>query len=568
MAINFRDTDNRVRVRIDNEENDDLIIKEIIKLPTVIQLNQTLDTALKNDIILDASLCSIGEVIVTDYEEDDDGNLIPVYNKIDLETDVNINNPNYTPDINNINAQTVTTQYESYLENNYLNNFDSDGSVNVTILNKDEIYYQNTVRFTRGRIQDKIPNTLPIGEYVCIIEYQGNKFYEASTLTINFNINRRLAICAFDQYYIHGSPKENIRVSGTLKDAETKRPIENCEVNFDLDGQTYTTTSQNYGALVLNMIIPDTHFLHCPLFITEEKVAEIEPGDPYEEEYDKEYTDDDGNIHLASDIEYEAEDTTSDGKEDIEDSKDEHDNTSDFSDEYEEQFYQNASYVVNLHIDNDSYYLSNTSITIQVDKLTTNVNIDTGDYNEDTEEMNFNGYVIANVLGNNEAAHYGRVNIDFKDFNYSYNNIYLDENGRFSTDIKLTDIYASYNQNDNSDVDIYTAYGTSDTIIYIDTNTFYEDGQDSIKAGNPIIIETSVKGRNDSPVTDGMIIFYLEKDGKVVYKYATELDSVGMATFVFNTTYAADYKLSAKYCGIFEYSDSETDKKYDIKITA
>ena len=95
MAINFRDTDNRVRVRIDDEENDDLIIKEIIKLPTVIQLNQTLDTALKNDIILDASLFSIGESI----------------------------------DIDN-------TQYENYLENNYLNNFDSDGSVNITILNK------------------------------------------------------------------------------------------------------------------------------------------------------------------------------------------------------------------------------------------------------------------------------------------------------------------------------------------------------------------------------------------------------------------------------------------------
>ena len=66
MAINFRDTDNRVRVRIDDEENDDLIIKEIIKLPTVIQLNQTLDTALKNDIILDASLFSIGESIDID----------------------------------------------------------------------------------------------------------------------------------------------------------------------------------------------------------------------------------------------------------------------------------------------------------------------------------------------------------------------------------------------------------------------------------------------------------------------------------------------------------------------
>ena len=82
MAINFRDTDNRVRVRIDDEENDDLIIKEIIKLPTVIQLNQTLDTALKNDIILDASLFSVGEAIDTD-----------------------------------------NTQYENYLENNYLNNF-------------------------------------------------------------------------------------------------------------------------------------------------------------------------------------------------------------------------------------------------------------------------------------------------------------------------------------------------------------------------------------------------------------------------------------------------------------
>ena len=94
MAINFRDTDNRVRVRIDDEENDDLIIKEIIKLPTVIQLNHTLDTALKNDIILDASLFSVGEAIDTDntqYENylENNWHIILVYFNIFLMTLIN-----------------------------------------------------------------------------------------------------------------------------------------------------------------------------------------------------------------------------------------------------------------------------------------------------------------------------------------------------------------------------------------------------------------------------------------------------------------------------------------------
>ena len=42
---------------------------------------------------------------------------------------------------------------------------------------------------------DSITNTLPLGTYTMVIQYNGNKYFEESSLTIEFNVEKRLAIC-------------------------------------------------------------------------------------------------------------------------------------------------------------------------------------------------------------------------------------------------------------------------------------------------------------------------------------------------------------------------------------
>ena len=90
----------------------------------------------------------------------------------------------------------------------------TDGTVTITIYNDKDIYYSQNVHFQKGHILDNIVNKLPLGEYRCVIEYSGNKYFQPSTLDMIFLVEKRLAKCTVDSDYYYGDLQERIIING------------------------------------------------------------------------------------------------------------------------------------------------------------------------------------------------------------------------------------------------------------------------------------------------------------------------------------------------------------------
>ena len=154
--IDFQDSGERITVTIDNESIE-LPINKINRLPTYIELNQSLNTALESNIQLDANIFYVKQ-INTNIENEE------------INTEVT-----EASDDNNYTKYLLANGYDSY-------HIDIDGTVTVTIYNGEEIYYIRDVFFRKGNIIDNIDNTLPLGSYKMIISYSGNKYFEPSQL--------------------------------------------------------------------------------------------------------------------------------------------------------------------------------------------------------------------------------------------------------------------------------------------------------------------------------------------------------------------------------------------------
>lgn len=532
----LENTNYKVKVQIDNAI-EELTIQSIVKNSTFIYLNQSLNTPLNDDIQLNATLCSIVNI-------DDDNAL----------TDDDVTNNFHYPytDVNAIENIDIASTTSFLLPNNtQLNKIAINGIVNIKIYNDDDVYYNEDVHFHQGDITASIPNTLPLGEYKCDISFLGNKYYLPYQLTINFNIERRLAICNFKTSSYFGHLTETLYITGTLKDNSTKHTISNCIIQYDFDGKTFSTITDENGVFSIAPTIPDGNILHCNQAMIEEGDIVIELGEPYEEEYDEELIrDDDGNIVLKSDIEdIDVDDTNINTDTDT--------NTIDEVYEYpadaETQEYQDTSYLITFNIDNDIYYLNNDAINVTVIKAPTYVTIDTGEYDINTRTVTFDGYVMADVLDTFTDAHYGKIQIAFPTFNYTHNIVKVDTHGRFSTQVNMADVYAQYNNTDIDELIPYQGYNS----IY-NTNVIIKQDTYNLTIGEPIVVEVNIKSVTNELVTDGMVKFDLYDSGnKLVYTYATELDNTGLGVFMFNTSRAQQYTLKAQYIGLFGYNNSE-----------
>ena len=183
--IHFTDSGEKISITIDNETQE-IPIKKFNKLPTYIELNQSLNTALESDIQLNASI---------------------FYNKTtsQINNDENIIGDNI-PD-ENIHIDTEPEDMYAYLMSleHDEDRISIDGSVVVTIYNGEEKYHIKDTFFKKGKIIDSIPNTLPLGSYLMTIEYPGSKYFEPCVLSVNFNIEKRLGKCTFqsERYYVN-----------------------------------------------------------------------------------------------------------------------------------------------------------------------------------------------------------------------------------------------------------------------------------------------------------------------------------------------------------------------------
>ena len=542
--IDFQDSGNQVSVTIDNETQS-LPIKKINKLSTYIGLNQSLNTALENNIEVDAFIYYIKK-----SEE---------------------------PDIENSEINTEVTQERDYLystEDNdikFLTGVDSndlkiniDGIVTITIYNGEEIYYIKDVRFKQGHIIDSIANTLPLGTYTMVIQYNGNKYFEESSLTIEFNVEKRLAICELEKERYYGDLLETINISGILKDSERETPINNCLFYYDFNGETKSVTSNINGEFLFNITIPEPDISHCNLSYELIDDSEFEPGELYEEDAEEEFIDEDGNIRRYSDIEdsdtlYDSEDNITITPEDI----------PEYPDDIKiEEDYPNASYIINLYTDNESYYFNNTEIEIIVNKAPTHITLDSTNPNTQTNILEIAGSGFSTYNNADNDIKYGKINIELPDFNYKHHTINI-EKGLFTTDINLSDVYSIYN---NSEIAVLEPYDTTNII-----NTSIEiNGDNKVAIGDMFTLEGKVIATSmEGYVKYGVLIFnlydahevyqndtiiYENNDIEPLYRYATEIGRTGTGVFNFNTSQSKKYNIQVEYIGMFGYQGSMSTK--------
>ena len=178
----------------------------------------------------------------------------------------------------------------------------------ITIYKDEEIYYIKDVKFIKGHIVDDIKNTLPLGEYLMTIDYAGNKYFESSSLSINFRIEKRLGICTISKTMYDANYGDVLTIEGIFADAENHIPIPQCILHCDFDEDTYVCTTNNNGEFSFTITVPEPDISHCTYYFDSENNEYIFiPGEPYKEEYEEEIeyyngTDNDNDTNDDNDI--------------------------------------------------------------------------------------------------------------------------------------------------------------------------------------------------------------------------------------------------------------------------
>lgn len=513
--IDFQDTNNKVSVTIDNETQS-LPIKKINKLPTYIDLNKSLNTALENNIEVDALIC---------IKHSGDSNA--------TEENPQITNP--------IDTQSNQTQHDEI----HLN---IDGIVTITIYNNEEIYYIKDVKFQKGHIIDSIENKLPLGNYIMVIQYNGNKYFEESNLTINFNVEKRLGICKLYRKRYYGNFLERINISGELEDNERKTPIKNCSFEYSFNGERYLAKSNINGEFTFSITIPEPDISHCNLSYEPVDESEYEPGELNDENSEEGFIDEDGNIKnyltnipLSQNIENHDEQIY----------------------EYPEdpdikEYYPNASYILKIY-DDEAYYFNNAEIEIIANKAPTHIIIDSVNPGDQTNILQVAGAGLATYNNKDNDIKYGKVSIELPELNYKHDIVDI-KNGLFAANINLADVYNVYNK---SEIETLDPYDTTN-IAYTSINV---TGDSEVKSGDTFTIKATVTSTDSTEyVKYGILIFYLYDDNdNIIYHYETEIDRTGVGIFNFNTSQPKKYNIKVEYVGMFGYQNSISNK-YQITV--
>ena len=515
--IHFSDLGKKIHISIDKEQQT-ITIWDIDKLNTFINLNQPLNTPLQENIVVDASLCALPYNVPVDTMDE------TFYDDIDDESIIE------------------PVRY--------------DGLVTITIYLDDKVYYTNDITFKRGRIQDSIPNTLPLGQYQATIEFAGSKYLKPTTLNIIFEIEKRLAVCTFSESNYFGYPTDTINIKGRLYDSLSNKPIKQCTIHYNFDEVTYVTMTDASGTIDFDVTIPEANQKHCLQLVSDDiEITNNDIGDPYQNEYEEYEFDEDGNIiELEDPIDVEF--TPNPNTPALNESSEIFYAEEDSNDVVYEEALNNAttSYIISISMDNTSYYINEASVNVIVKKLSTHTTI-----NQATPVIGSIGSIMGSVIADyeegNKNVFYGNVIISFDDTDYTSDAISV-ENGIFSTDIDFSKINDTYNTSNIEEPIVYTKTLEQPTAITIDVDT------DSVQAGEPIIATATVTSDISKEfVQDGMIVFILKNNDKEVYRYGTRIDSVGRGNFFFNTSTKSIYQLYAYYYGLFGYQDAQSDEE-------
>lgn len=571
--IRFNDSGKKIRVTIDNETQE-IAIQKIDKFKTFITLNQSLNTPLKENIVIDASLNYLSyDTIEENLSYSNDSNISSnttssneTINSHDFSILNDTDDNEYsepTTDVNNQHNTIHTEEWgngaeENIINNNQIKQVDFGGVVTITIYNGDTIYYKKDIAFNKGNIKDVITNKLPIGEYKAAIIFEGNKYLQPTTLNIDFNVEKRLAFFTFDKEEYFGDPNESIVISGSLKDVLTKKVIKECPIKFDFDSNTYTTITNTLGNASFHVTIPDTNIMHCLSQpnneYAEESISEI--GEEYEDDPEEHLDfDDDGNIIEIVDEDIIDAPFVEDDYQNTygEDSSIFYTNINDNSIDDEWDYgYPNASYALAVYLDSDSYYVKDTVVNIVANKIPTSTIINqTSDVENNI--VTLGGKIIAHYKNEDKNVKYGNIVISFDDTDYISDKIDINRYGEFNTQIDFDEVNLTVNKSDITTLTPYKKNLSQDTIINITSDS-------QVSVGEPITaIATTYPTNSNTTVKDGMVVFILTANDKEIYRYGSQIDDVGRAVFFFNTSKKATYQIQAHYYGLFGYNKSDSN---------
>ena len=482
-----------------DDAKETLQIKEIDKLVTYINLNKSADTALYENIEIDALL------YYHPYDE------VIIHNNDSL-------------DENGIVKEITTTDNR---ERAY-----TKGSATITITDSNgKVYHNNSFKIFNGVIQSSIPNTLQPGQYNLTIKFSGNQYYTESTYQSVFQISKRLINCLFDYSKYYADAGRVIQIPAKLIDSLNGKSINNYTVQYVFNNEVNEVTSNSIGELSINALVPNPDISHCNMSV---------PNIQYN---DTEYLDEDGNLQPLPIIERPA----------------------DIIEDYDTGYHPSTSQLTNQVIypltvflfDNLTYQLTETTILIVVNKTDTEVVVkDFALETNNGQSFNVAGYVKTNTQV--PYATYGYVDIDFPKNNYKESNIKIFDNGHFEKQILM-----SYIEN----VAVNTIYQNEYNTVVNNINTYIEvsDATINIDVEDFIEITAHMRASGDAVVNVGMIAFILERDGDERYRYVSELDNSGTATFNYLVTRAGNYTVKIKYYdGILGYKDAETEVQVEV----
>lgn len=388
------------------------------------------------------------------------------------------------------------------------------GIVTISIYdeNQDYLYETETISFTDGEIKYRSRNKYQLGDYVAVIEYDGNKYFSPSSFIGNFSVEKRHISLFFDDLDYSAYPTEVLNIGLGLFDEITMKPL-SVNVEYEFNGDIFTTFTNEKGMTNLVIVLPDVNQEFCG-------------------------SNDDTERGETSIWAYFNEDT------EIWDYIDEEDVGQGESNEF---FYE-----VLINVISDTYEMETTSLRISSDKIPTQINA----FNMSVEEYNdyifIEGDVLA-ILPNGETnVQYGKVAMSFDGLD-AETVVDVNADGHFSIEMPVSDIQVA----SSNDIEEYVVY--EDTIVPKETRIRQEINKRTFNRGEELKVTATCTYVDNLaeplPLTEGMVIFTIKnKDTKEeIYRYGSELDESGEAVMYFNVSKQGSFDIITNYHGIFEF---------------
>lgn len=209
----------------------------------------------------------------------------------------------------------------------------------------------------------------------------------------------------------------------------------------------------------------------------------------------------------------------------------------------------NKKYQLLVGMENASYVLKNTTVSLVIRKEDTSISIQ-------GREMTITG----EVLTDDGYPAYGTVDISMYEGKYIAQ-VTIDENeyGHFSHTINLQQLINNIESNYSGEY--------SDISQELSTNVFLETTDNEVEVGDSFTVQARVEDEYQNPVKSGTIDFRLYNDKNTeVYRYITELDNGGMGDFIFYTSKAGTYYVKAYYKTVVGYKPSQSNTDVIIEV--